>query len=456
MASVPRFMICAAGSGSGKTTVTCGILQALVNRGLATGAFKCGPDYIDPMFHTRVIGAKSRNIDTFFADEDTVRGLLIKNSRENDINVIEGVMGYYDGIANTSEASSYDVARVTDTPAVLLVNAAGMSVSSAAIVKGFMSYREDSNIKGVILNMVSPSIYGELKENIERTCGVKVFGYLPKDREISLESRHLGLVMPGEIEDIKVKLSRISQQVEETVDLDGLLELGNSAPDILAPELEIPKAGRGVKIAVAMDEAFCFYYQDNLDLLTDMGAELVPFSPIHDYRLPGGISGLIFGGGYPELCLEELSGNVSMRRAVKAAIDAGIPCIAECGGFMYLHTTVENTEGKKHDMCGVVDGNVFYTGRLGRFGYISLTSNGDSVFGGPGTKLRGHEFHYYDSTNNGELFTAQKPHRKKSWKCGHGNGSLICGFPHYYFYSNIPAVKNFLEHCRRYGEALTC
>ena len=193
------------------------------------------------MFHTRVIGAKSRNIDTFFADEDTVRGLLIKNSRENDINVIEGVMGYYDGIANTSEASSYDVARVTETPAVLLVNAAGMSVSSAAIVKGFMSYREDSNIKGVILNMVSPSIYGELKENIERTCGVKVFGYLLKDREISLESRHLGLVMPGEIEDIKVKLSKISQQVEETVDLDGLLELGNSAPDILAPELEIPK-----------------------------------------------------------------------------------------------------------------------------------------------------------------------------------------------------------------------
>lgn len=454
MVSVPRFMICAAGSGSGKTTVTCGILQAFINRGLSTGAFKCGPDYIDPMFHTKVIGAKSRNIDTFFADENTVKYLLVKNSRGNDINVIEGVMGYYDGIANTSNASSYDVARVTGTPAVLLVNAAGMSVSSAAIVKGFMAYREDSNIKGVILNMVSPSIYGELKENIEQTCGVKVYGYLPKNRDISLESRHLGLVMPGEIEDLKAKLGILADEIEKTIDLEGLIALGKSAPDVLAPEIEIPEAGRGVRIGVAADEAFCFYYQDNLDLLTDMGAELVPFSPIHDSEIPEGISGLIFGGGYPELCLEKLSENAGMRSSVKSAVERGVPCIAECGGFMYLHTTVEDTAGKKYSMCDVIDGNVYYTGKLGRFGYILLTSNGESIFGGPVTQLRGHEFHYYDSTNNGELFTAQKPHRKKSWRCGHGNGNLICGFPHYYFYSNIPAVGRFLEHCRRYGETL--
>ncbi|MBS6195033.1 MAG: cobyrinate a,c-diamide synthase, partial [Clostridiales bacterium] len=295
----PRFLISAAASGSGKTLITCGILQALKNRGLRTASFKCGPDYIDPMFHSRVIGAKSRNLDTFFTDQDMARYLVEKNAEGCDISVIEGVMGYYDGLAGIShQASAYDVAVKTETPAVFIVNCKGMSVSILPYIKGFLEYQPDSMIRGVILNRISPMLYPRLKEMIESRLPVKVLGYVPEVKECVLESRHLGLVMPEEIGDLQEKVQEFAAVIEKTVDLDGILQLASDAPQwkmTKVPEIYHVKAP--VRIAVARDEAFCFFYEDNLELLRRMGAELAEFSPIHDKGLPENIQGLLLNGG---------------------------------------------------------------------------------------------------------------------------------------------------------------
>lgn len=444
---VPRILLGAAASGSGKTLITCGLLQALKNRKLQVTSFKCGPDYIDPMFHSRVIGTKSRNLDSFFADEDTVRYLLEKNARDCEISVIEGVMGYYDGLAGISpKASAYDVAKITKTPAVLIVNAKGMSLSAAAFIKGFVEYQEDSQIRGVILNQVSSMMYPRLKQIIEEELSIKVYGYVPVVKDCVLESRHLGLVMPEEIVDLQQKLMELAEILEKSVDIDGLLELAEHAEEL--PVQESPVAyhtGRKIRIALAKDEAFCFFYQDNLELLEEMGAELVPFSPIHDKKLPEHIDGMLFHGGYPELYAKKLSENKEMLAAVCAAVQTGIPYMAECGGFMYLHQEMEDMEGHSWPMAGVIHGKSWRTPRLTRFGYITLEDG--TCFGEYVGAIRAHEFHYFDSDRCGEAYTAKKPLSSRSWKCIHSDGQGMSGFPHMYYYSNLQVPEQFLRAC---------
>ena len=444
---VPRILLAAAASGSGKTLITCGLLQALKNRKLQVTSFKCGPDYIDPMFHSRVIGTKSRNLDSFFADEDTVRYLLEKNARDCEISVIEGVMGYYDGLAGISpKASAYDVAKITKTPAVLIVNAKGMSLSAAAFIKGFVEYQEDSQIRGVILNQVSSMMYPRLKQIIEEELSIKVYGYVPVVKDCVLESRHLGLVMPEEIVDLQQKLMELAEILEKSVDIDGLLELAEHAEEL--PVQESPVAyhtGQKIRIALAKDEAFCFFYQDNLELLEEMGAELVPFSPIHDKKLPEHIDGMLFHGGYPELYAKKLSENKEMLAAVCAAVQTGIPYMAECGGFMYLHQEMEDMEGHSWPMAGVIHGKSWRTPRLTRFGYITLEDG--TWFGEQVGAIRAHEFHYFDSDRCGEAYTAKKPLSSRSWKCIHSDGQGMSGFPHMYYYSNLRVPEQFLRAC---------
>lgn len=444
---VPRILLGAAASGSGKTLITCGLLQALKNRKLQVTSFKCGPDYIDPMFHSRVIGTKSRNLDSFFADEDTVRYLLEKNARDCEISVIEGVMGYYDGLAGISpKASAYDVAKITKTPAVLIVNAKGMSLSAVAFIKGFVEYQEDSQIRGVILNQVSSMMYPRLKQIIEEELSIKVYGYVPVVKDCVLESRHLGLVMPEEIVDLQQKLMELAEILEKSVDIDGLLELAEHAEEL--PVQESPVAyhtGRKIRIALAKDEAFCFFYQDNLELLEEMGAELVPFSPIHDKKLPEHIDGMLFHGGYPELYAKKLSENKEMLAAVCAAVQTGIPYMAECGGFMYLHQEMEDMAGHSWPMAGVIHGKSWRTPRLTRFGYITLEDG--TCFGEHVGAIRAHEFHYFDSDRCGEAYTAKKPLSSRSWKCIHSDGQGMSGFPHMYYYSNLRVPEQFLRAC---------
>ena len=270
---VPRLVLAGTNSGCGKTTVTCAVLQALVTRGLRLGAAKCGPDYIDPMFHSRVIGAKSSNLDPFFFDRDTMRYLLAHNSQGCDVTVIEGVMGYYDGLGLTStRASTYEAARETESPVVLVVNARGAALSVLATVQGFLRFAPASGIRGVILNGCSAMSYGPLARELENRLGVRACGYLPRLPECALESRHLGLITADEVADLQEKLCKLAAEAEKTLDIAALLEIAAAAPPLRFTPPVLPEAGAPVRIGVARDRAFCFYYEDSLDLLRQLGA----------------------------------------------------------------------------------------------------------------------------------------------------------------------------------------
>ena len=449
-----RILLAAGASGSGKTLITCGLLQALVNRGLKTASFKCGPDYIDPMFHSRVIGAKSRNLDTFFTDSETTKYLFCENAADCDISVMEGVMGFYDGVAGTTtKASAYDLASVTDTPVILIVNSRGMSVSLAAYVKGFMEYRKDSHIQGVIFNQMSPMLYPRMKELLEKELNIKVLGYVPKMDDCVIESRHLGLVLPDEIPELKENLHRLAEVLEKTLDIDAILQLAESARELSAKEPRIDFCLKHpLRIGVADDEAFCFFYEDNFRLLRKMGAELVHFSPIRDKKLPVGLDGLLLYGGYPELNGEALERNASMKEEIAQAVKQGMPCMAECGGFMYLHEQMEDMGGVFRKTCGVIPGKCFRTPRLTRFGYITLTA-GKPVFGRSAEEIGeipAHEFHYFDSENCGSDFHAAKPMSKRGWDCMHSSSNLLAGYPHIYYYGNPQIPRAFLMKCLEY------
>lgn len=449
---LPRIMIGATGSGSGKTLITCGILQALVNRGLHVASFKCGPDYIDPMFHSKILGIQSKNLDSFLSNKETLRYLFGKTAKEAEISVMEGVMGFYDGLAGIStRASSYEVAKITKTPVILIIPCKGMSLSILAMIQGFLHYRQDNRIVGVILNQISQNLYMELKVQIEKELNIKVLGYVPYVKELVIESRHLGLVKPDEIEDFHRKLNSLSEVMEETLELDTMIEIARNVQELFYKVPIIHKIEGQPCIAIARDEAFCFYYQDNLELLQEMGAKLIEFSPIHDRTLPQGVNGLILGGGYPELVAEQLSKNITMREDIKKKLENGLPCMAECGGFLYLHQQMEDMKGHRYPMVGSIGGLAYPINRLGRFGYITLTANYTQMIGERGESIAGHEYHYFDSSLCGDSFTAQKPLRKTAWQCIHGKEQLAAGFPHLYYYSNQKIPYRFLEQCVKWG-----
>ena len=441
---VPRLVLAGTNSGCGKTTVTCAVLQSLVRRGLRVGAAKCGPDYNDPMFHSRVIGAKSSNLDPFFFDRDTIRYLLSHNGEGCDVTVIEGVMGYYDGLGLTStRASTYEAARETESPVVLVVNARGAALSVVAAVQGFLDFAPDNNVQGVILNGCSAMSYGALARELESRLGVRACGYLPRLPECALESRHLGLVTADEVADLREKLRQLAEAAEKTLELDALLEIAHNAPVLDFTPPVLPEKGAPVRIGVARDRAFCFYYEDSLDLLRQLGAELVSFSPLTDERLPNGIQGLYLGGGYPELYAAQLEENHALRRQIRDAVHTGMPCIAECGGFMYLTQAIAGRA-----MVGALPGDCFDTGKLTRFGYITATAREDNLLCRAGEQVPMHEFHHWDTPQPGDAFGAEKPSGKQ-WRCAYATDTLYAGFPHFHFYAKPVMAQRFLAACRK-------
>lgn len=447
----PRLMLAAASSGSGKTTIACAILQALTRMGEHPVSFKCGPDYIDPMFHRQVLGVPSRNLDLFFSDEATAAYLLQKNSENFSLAFIEGVMGYYDGITTTTEASSWQLAKATQTPVVLVLNCKGMSVSIAAQLGGYLSYQPDSQIKGVILNQVSKSIYPEIKALIEQRYDVAVCGYMPKMSDCSLESRHLGLVTAEEIGDLQQRLEKLGEQAMQTIDLPLLLKIAAQAPALAVPPVQLPAPNpTPLRIGVARDKAFSFYYADNLELLKQLGAQLVEFSPLHDPQLPDDLDGLLLGGGYPELYADTLSQNCTLMAQIKASLQNGLPCIAECGGFQYLCEQLEGADSKSYPMVGFLPGSSFRTPSLRRFGYVRLTAQKDNLLCKKGEGFAAHEFHYWDSQHCGNGCIAQKPYRRSSWECVVCDENFWAGYPHLYFYADVQMAKNFLNRCNRF------
>lgn len=439
--SNPRILIAAQSSGSGKTTITCGILQALVNRGLKVASFKCGPDYIDPMFHSNVIGTRSKNLDSFFVDDDTLRYLFKRTADECDVSVIEGVMGYYDGcVIGSTDSSTCEVSLKLSAPTILIVDSHGAATSTLATLKGFLDF-DKNMIKGVIFNRMSEGVFKSIAPKAEE-MGVKAIGYVPKLKDITLESRHLGLVMPSEISDLKGMLYKLAEILEKSLDMDALLELAGSAEDLQFKEPDVERTGEGLVVGYAKDEAFCFTYEDNIELIRRAGAKIVEFSPIHDKSLPD-IDMIVLSGGYPELYGEELESNREMLESIRSAIADGMPCLAECGGFMYLHEKMEDSQGIMRSLCGAIKGSVVNKHTLTRFGYITLKTKS-----GEGTEVKGHEFHHWDSDNCGTDWTAVKP-SGKTYACMHDDGKLVAGYPHIYYYSNPSYITDFLKTVKR-------
>lgn len=451
-------MIATVKSGSGKTTVTCALLEALKERGLKPQAFKCGPDYIDPLFHREVIGISSRNLDSFFATKEQLCEIYEESMRGRGFAVVEGVMGLFDGLGGIrEEGSAYDVAGILQLPILLVADAHGMGRSLLPLLSGFLQYDREKRIIGVLLNRISESFYGSIAPILERELQIPVFGFLPKRREFLLESRYLGLKLPKETGFLQKQIQKMAAELERNVLVDKLIEAAENHARISEGRQQTICGivqGEGtekVQIGVARDEAFCFYYEENLRLLERYGAELVFFSPLHDAALPEGLDALLIGGGYPELYAEQLEKNSSMRQSVYQAVCDGMPSVAECGGFMYLHHSLEDIDGTEYRMCGVLEGKCVYTGKSVRFGYMELREK-EKNFLKQGSSIKGHEFHYYDSEENGQDCLAQKPVTKSSWECILDKGEHFWGFPHLYYLSQPDFVKSFIGKARIFYE----
>ncbi len=467
---IPGIMIAAPASGSGKTSAACGLMAAFGSRGLKVRSCKCGPDYIDPMFHREVLGVDSENLDLFFSKPEELRESFRRHTTGADLTVVEGVMGYYDGMGlDTDRGSSYEVASVLNLPVILVVPCRGAALSLAASVRGMLAFRKESNIRGILLNRVSGMLYPRLKQMLEselKQAGydIPVVGYMPEDEAFRLESRHLGLITPQEIEGLRGQTARAGEILAGTADLDLILQIaekgaanGETAEEDRSETGDKPVFGTGenrVRIGIARDKAFCFYYKDNLELLEKLGCELVPFSPLSDPRLPDGLSGLIFGGGYPELYGRTLAENKGLLQEIHSLIEDGIPCLAECGGFMYLHEELEDREGQVWKMTGNIKGRTWPVGRLVRFGYVKIMPEEARTEAGylfPGEEIRGHEFHYWDSTDSGSDCLAVKPDGRRSWQCIHMDGNLFAGYPHLYLPSLPAFAERFVRRCREWG-----
>ena len=439
-------MIAGTGSGCGKTMVTLAVLRAMQRRNIPLAAFKCGPDYIDPMFHKAVLGIPSRNLDLFFISEREVRGQIVRSIPQNGLGVIEGVMGFYDGVSGTTDtASAAHLARETGTPAILVVRPKGQSLSLAAMLSGFRNFAENT-LCGVILNGILDTMYPFYRDIVQKS-GLKVLGYLPSVPEAEIPDRHLGLVTADELKDLNYRLDLLADAAENRIDIEQILKISRTASQLSDDSEKIsPVTKKPVRIAVAQDKAFCFYYEDNFEVLRNLGAELVEFSPISDSCIPENTDGLYLGGGYPELYITELSNNVKMRNSIKNAIEKGLPTIAECGGFLYLHEHLEGAE-----MVGVVRGNAVLTKKLQPFGYVTLTAQDDNMLSACGGQIRAHEFHYARSENNGHDFVAEKPNGRK-WPCVHTTKSLYAGFPHLFLRANIDFPEKFVRACMEWSE----
>ena len=383
--------------------------------------------------------------------------------------LVEGAMGYYDGLNGGTKASAWELARTLQLPTVLVLRVKGNGITLAAQVCGMQHFRPESRIAGLLLCDCSGRRAEYFKEILERECGLPVLGYLPPMEEAHLESRHLGLLTAAEIEDFQLRFDRIAQQAERSIDLNRLLELsaeiepaagygrqGSIPEERVSLETVQPGSGRTGKslpccrIAVARDEAFCFHYVDNLDALRQAGAELVFFSPLHDTHLPEA-EGLWLCGGYPELHAKQLSENNRVRREIRERVLNGCPTVAECGGFLYLQESLEDPEGTAWPMCGALPGRGFKTGRLQRFGYLKLSAEADSLLFRAGERIPAHEFHYWDSTENGTDLTAEKADGR-SWRCGRVTGTLYAGFPHLHFGGELPLAERFVKACSAYGK----
>lgn len=442
-APLKSIVLAAANSGSGKTTVAALLCLALRQRGLRVQPFKFGPDYLDPTHPTRAAGRQARNLDTFLLSPERMRELFARSAAQADINVIEGVMGLYDGRDPTSdEHSTADLARLLGAPVVLVIDASGMARTVAAIASGMRDFAQGVNVAGVILNRVGSARHAGLCEVALKQIGLPVLGFVLRDAALHLPERHLGLLSAEQATWDDEKALEAAQHLR----LDRLLALAATALALPVPPL--PQAGPPrARIAYALDEAFHFYYPDALDELRLAGAELVRFSPLRDRQLPEGIGGVLFGGGYPEAHAAELSANKTMRESIRAFAQAGKPVIGECGGLMYLGETLDDLHGHPHEMCGVIPYRTRMNPAL-TLGYREATALQDSPLCPAGTTLRGHEFHF-------SVLTHAPTHPAYSWRThdgkevteGYAHANVLASYLHLHYAATPELARRLVERC---------
>jgi cobyrinic acid a,c-diamide synthase len=447
-----RIVIAGTGSGVGKTTVTIGLMSALKKVGLTVQGFKCGPDYIDPSYHTAVTNRNSRNLDSWMLTKDRVLDIFTHGSQGSDIAIIEGVMGFFDGKnPETNEGSTAEISMITKSPVLLVVNCESMARSAAAIVKGFQLFAEGPRIVAVIANKVGSEGHFQLvKKAIEQECHVPVIGYLKRELDIEIPERHLGLIPSMERGELDHFFDKLGTLVNESVDIEKLLELAVAEPLHVDQKSSIfeKKKEPVVKIAVAKDSAFNFYYPENLEIMEAKGMEIVYFSPLADEELPKDVDGLYIGGGFPEEFAHDLACNVKAKRSVKEAIGNGLPTLAECGGFMYLTESIETTEMKNYEMVGVIPGRVQMQSKLAAMGYREISGQ-NANFILENRRARGHEFHYstFLAAKEDVPYAYETKGMRGVSKEGFLIHNLVAGYTHFHFASCPDMVENWIRKC---------
>jgi cobyrinic acid a,c-diamide synthase len=459
---VRGFLIAGVASGVGKTTVALAIMAGLKERGLVVQPFKCGPDFLDTSHHTRICGRTARNLDTWMLSAEANRSVLRDAARGADVMVAEGMMGLFDGKRGGSEeGSSAEIAKLLKLPVVLVVDAAKSARSIAAVVMGFELFDPDLQLAGVILNRVaSERHYDMLREAIAAACRTNLLGWLPREPKIAIPERHLGLQgaeqmsVDGEDSE-KARIDSLAALAEQFFNLDKLLELecGLSISEISEPIEQAVVAAKHapVRVGVASDPAFSFYYEDNLDLLREHGAEIVRFSPMNDTHLPPGLDGLYLGGGYPELYAEQLSANQQMLDEIRTFAASRKPVYAECGGMLYLSLSLGTADGEIYPMAGVLPHSMEMTRRLVRFGYVTVEFTEDCLLGEKGMVIRGHSFHYSHIASQGEMATSYRVRYSMSGKEeleGFHRDNLLASYVHLHFRANPAVAEHFVRTIR--------
>lgn len=424
-------MIASMHSGAGKTSISLGIIKYLIDNSISVRAYKTGPDYIDTKFHSEISNKACINLEPYFLEAKDGK-LLRKQYKKydtEDISIIEASMAYYDGIYGFEpRASAYTVANATNARVCLLVDEFDIERINEYIHR--YDNIEKTRIEAIILNKADKKIYKAIKKMIEEKCGVRVLGYLEEKKDLKIASRHLGLKMPEEI-NIQNIASKIKNSLIKTCDMSFFLE-------------------KRLKIGISKDEAFCFLYEENINLLKEEGFEIVYFSPLRDKDIPNDLAAIFLCGGYPELYAKKLEENIEFKKNLLLKLKSGLPFIAECGGFMYLHNSLEGIDNKKYKMLGFFDFDAYRTDKLQRFGYIEIRAKKDNILLKKDEVFRSHEFHHWDSANSGCSCIATKANKSKTWECIHSNENMFAGFPHIYFAGNKNMLKNLKRACKKY------
>ncbi|SFB08221.1 cobyrinate a,c-diamide synthase [Selenomonas ruminantium] len=454
MKNISRLVIAATQSGAGKTTIVTGLLAALRQRGLSVQSFKAGPDYIDPGYHALASGQPAHNLDSWLTPKEILPEILAAEAESADIAVVEGVMGLYDG-GRQGISSTAEIAKIIKAPVLLVIDAKSMGASAAAIAQGFRDYDPSVKLAGVILNRLGSDTHEAMIREAMAGIDMPVFGALRRNDSLRMPERHLGLV-PVEENKERELIGRMGEAVAGQLDLDKLLALARSAEHLAIKESSLPGEGQySCRIGVAKDEAFSFYYPASLKVLAKLGAEIVPFSPLHDEKLPA-VDGLFIGGGFPEMFAGQLAANAAMRQAIGQAAQSDMPILAECGGYMYLMDSLQDFAGVSHPMVGVFSGQAVMTEKLQMVGYVEAELQKDSLLGRAGTKLKGHEFHFSKEREpiqqDKAPFIFRKLRNNSEYPAGQQVKNVLGSYLHLHFAGCLDAAENFVRQCAAYKE----